>query len=120
MAIKYYKVSSTADGNVAINAQSFKVMACAALAEVKGICRAFETIAPGVTEKLNGKKHRSGIEVEFETDGVVIDVYLSIQAGEKIIEVAQEVQTAVYEMIESMTSMSAKAVYVHVVEVDFE
>jgi uncharacterized alkaline shock family protein YloU len=120
MPTKYYKVSSTDDGNVAVNAQSFKVMARGALAEVKGICKTFETIAPGVTEKFNSKKHRSGVEVEFEADGVVIDVYLSIQAGEKIVGVAKNVQLAVHDMIENMTSMKAKAVYVHVVDVNFE
>ena len=119
MPAKYYKVSSTEDGNIAVNAQSFKVMARGALAEVKGICKTFETIAPGVTEKFNSKKHRSGVEVEFEADGVVIDVYLSIQAGEKIVSVANHVQLAVHDMIENMTSMKAKAVYVHVVDVDF-
>lgn len=119
MPAKYYKVSSTEDGNVAVNAQSFKVMARGALAEVKGICKTFETIAPGVTEKFNSKKHRNGVEVEFEAGGVVIDVYLSIQSGQKIVEVANNVQIAVHDMIENMTSMRAKAVYVHVVDIDF-
>ena len=120
MPAKYYTVSKAEDGNVAINAQSFKVMARGALAEVKGICKTFETIAPSVTERFNSKKHRSGVEVEFEDDGVVIDVYLSIQAGEKIVEVAKNVQMAVHDMIENMTSMRAKAVYVHVVDINFE
>ena len=120
MPAKYYKVSTTEDGSIAMNAQSFKIMARGALAEIKGICKTFETIAPGITEKFNSKKHRSGVEVEFNTDGVVIDVYLSIQAGEKIIEVAHNIQTAVHDMIENMTSMRAKAVYVHVVDVDFD
>ena len=120
MPAKYYKVSTTEDGSVAVNAQSFKVMARGALAEIKGICKTFETITPSVTEKFNNKKHRSGVEVEFEDDGVVIDVYLSVQVGQNIVEVAEAVQKSVHEMIENMTSMKAKAVYVHVVDVDFE
>jgi len=120
MPAKYYKVSTTEDGNIAINAQSFKIMARGALAEIKGICKTFEVIAPSITEKFNNKKHRSGVEVEFENDGVVLDVYLSIQVGQKIVEVAEDVQKAVHEMIENMTSMKAKAVYVHVVDVSFE
>ena len=120
MPAKYYKVNTTEDGSVSVNAQSFKIMARGGLAEVKGICKTFETIAPSVAEKFNSKKHRSGVEVEFEADGVVIDVYLSIQVGQNIVEVAENVQKAVHEMIENMTSMRAKAVYVHVVDVDFE
>jgi len=120
MPAKYYKVSTTEDGNIAINAGSFKIMARGALAEIKGICKTFETITPSITEKFNNKKHRSGVEVEFEEDGVVIDVYLSIAVGQKIVEVANNVQKAVHEMIENMTSMKAKAVYVHVVDIDFE
>jgi len=120
MPAKYYKVSTTEDGSIAVNAGSFKIMARGALAEIKGICRTFETIAPGVAEKFNSKKHRTGVEVEFEADGVVIDVYLSVQVGQKIVEVAQHVQRSVHEMIENMTSMKAKAVYVHVVDIDFE
>ena len=120
MATKYYKVSTTEDGNVAVNAGSFKIMVRGALSEVKGICKTFEVIAPSITERFNNKKHRGGVEVDFEDDGIVIDVYLSIQIGQKVIEVAENVQKAVHEMIENMTSMKAKAVYVHVVDVDFE
>ena len=120
MPTKYYTVSSTEDGRVAVNAQSFKIMARGALAEVKGICKTFEVIAPSITEKFNNKKHRSGVEVEFEEDGVVIDVYLCLQVGQRIVEVAKNAQKSVHEMIENMTSMKAKAVYVHVVEVSFD
>ena len=120
MPAKYYKVSTTEDGNIAVNAQSFKVMARGALAEIKGICKTFENITPSITEKFNNKKHRSGVEVELEADGVVIDVYLNIQAGQNVVEVAENVQKSVHEMIENMTSMKAKAVYVHIVDVDFE
>ncbi|MCL2560249.1 MAG: Asp23/Gls24 family envelope stress response protein [Turicibacter sp.] len=120
MPAKYYTVSKDGDGSVAVNVPSFKIMARGALAEVKGICKTFETVSTGITEKFNSKKHRSGVEVEFEADGVVIDVYLSILAGEKIVEVATNVQTAIHDMIENMTSMRAKAVYVHVVDIDFE
>ena len=120
MAVKYYRVNTTEDGSVAVNAQSFKVMARGALAEIKGICKTFEKVAPSITEKFNNKNHRSGVEVEIDADGVVIDVYLSIAAGQKIVTVAEHVQKAVHEMIENMTSMRAKAVYVHVVDIDFE
>ena len=120
MPAKYYKVSNSEDGNVAINAQSFKIMARGALAEIKGISKTFETINPSITESFNNKKHRNGVEVEFEENGVVIDVYLSIIIGQKVLEVARYVQEAVHEMIENMTSMKAKAVYVHIVDIDFE
>jgi len=120
VAAKYYKVKHSDDGNIAINAQSFKIMARGALAEVKGISKTFETIAPTITAAFNSKKHRNGVEVELEEDGVVIDVYMSVQAGFKIVEVAENVQKAVHEVIENMTSMKAKAVYAHVVSIDFE
>jgi len=120
MPAKYYKVNTTEDGNIALNAQSFKIMARGALTEIKGICKTFEIITPSITEKFNNKKHRYGVEVDFENDGVVIDVYLSIQVGHKVVEVGENVQKAVHEMIENMTSMKAKAVYVHVVDIDFE
>ena len=120
MSKKYHKVSSTEDGNIAINAQSFKIMARGALSEIKGISKTFETIAPSMTEAFNSKKHRNGVEIEFEEDGVVIDVYMSVRSDFKIVEVAENVQRAVHEMIQNMTSMKAKAVYAHVVSIDFE
>ena len=120
MPAKYHKVSTTEHGNIAVNAQSFKVMARGALTEIKGISKTFETITPSITEKFNNKKHRTGVEVDFEDGGVVIDVYLSIQMGQKVVDVAKGVQRAVHEVIENMTSMRAKAVYVHVVDVDLE
>ena len=120
MSAKYYKVKQSDDGNIAINAQSFEVMARGALSDVRGISKTFETVSPSISAGFNSLKHRNGVEVALEEDGVVIDVYMSVKAGFKIIDVARNVQTSIHEMIENMTSMRAKAVYVHVVSIDFD
>ena len=66
------------------------------------------------------KKHRNGVEVEFDANGLVIDVYVSIKAGYSINEVAEKIQRNIHQMIYHMTSVKTSEIYVHVVSIDFD
>ena len=58
--------------------------------------------------------------VEFDENGLVIDVYVSIKVGYAINEVAEKIQKNIHLMIYHMTSVKTSEIYVHVVSIDFD
>ena len=119
MASKYFLVSETSTGNISIHAQVFKAIAKGAIAEVDGVSQMFDSVTAAITEAFNTKKHRNGVEIEFENGGLVIDAYVNIKAGVSIAEVAKNIQERVHNTVYTMTGLKTKAVYVHVVSIDF-
>ena len=119
---KYYQVNETNKGlgNIEIHSQVFRVIATNATAEVDGVSKMFESISQSIADSFNGKKHRTGVEIEFDETGLTIDVYVSLKAGFAINEVAEKIQTNIHEMIYHMTSVKTSEIYVHVVSIDFD
>jgi len=119
---KYYQINETNQGmgNIEIHSQVFRVIAHNATAEVDGVSKMFESIPQSIADSFNGKKHRSGVEIEFDESGLTIDVYVSIKAGYAINEVAEKIQGNIHQMIFHMTSVKTSEIYVHVVSIDFD
>ena len=87
-----------------------------ATAEIEGVSKMFESISQSIADTFNSKKHRNGVEVEFDENGLVIDVYVSIKVGYAINEVAEKIQKNIHQMIYHMTSVKTSEIYVHVVD----
>ena len=104
---KYYKIEEANQeiGNIEIHSQVFEVIAHNATAEIEGVSKMFESISQSIADTFNSKKHRNGVEVEFDANGLVIDVYVSIKAGYSINEVAEKIQRNIHQMIYHMTSV---------------
>jgi len=123
MAIsKYYRINEENQkmGNIEIHSQVFRVIAHNATSEVEGVSKMFESIPQSIADSFNGKKHRNGIEIEFDEAGLSIDVYVSIKAGYPINEVAEKIQANIHQMIYHMTSVKPNEIYVHVISIDFD
>ena len=91
-----------------------------ATAEIDGVSKMFESISQSIADTFNSKKHRNGVEVEFDENGLVVDVYVSIKVGYAINEVAEKIQKNIHQMIYHMTAVKTSEIYVHVVSIDFE
>ena len=119
---KYYKIEEANQeiGNIEIHSQVFEVIAHNATAEIEGVSKMFESISQSIADTFNSKKHRNGVEVGFDANGLVIDVYVSIKAGYSINEVAEKIQRNIHQMIYHMTSVKTSEIYVHVVSIDFD
>jgi uncharacterized alkaline shock family protein YloU len=122
MAAKYYKINEANQemGSIEINSQVFRVIAHNATIEVEGVSKTFESISQTISDAFNSKKHRSGVEVEFEDSGLNVDVYVTIKSGYPINEVAEKIQANIHQMIYHMTSVKTSEIYIHVVSIDFE
>lgn len=106
-------------GIVKISDEVVGVIAGLAAAEVKGIVAMSSGIVGGFTEILSGKKNFSkGVRVNLAEDNSSIDLFVVVEYGIKIHEVARKVQLNVKKAVESMTGLEVKEVNIFVQNVE--
>lgn len=99
-------------GCIHISEDVLASLAASAAVEVEGIS--------GMMNLTAKKSNAKGVRLTVEDDGAAVDLYVMIRYGYAIPEVAEKIQTAVSNAIESMTGFSVKAVNVHVGGVSFQ
>lgn len=67
-----------------------------------------------VIQKLSMDRSQRGVDVEVEDGRITVDLYVVIQYGTRISEVAQGVMNRVQYELEKVLGMPVKAVNVHV------
>lgn len=72
-----------------------------------------KNLVDGIAQVLTRDAHR-GIDVRFEEDAVIIDVYVIVEYGTRILTVAQSIQNTVKFHVEKALGMPVKAVNVFV------
>lgn len=102
-------------GIVKISDEVVSVIAGLAASEVDGIVGMSAGIVGGFTEILSGKKNFSkGVKVNLVEENPTIDLFVVVEYGVKIHEVAEKVQENVKKSIESMTGLQVNAVNIYV------
>lgn len=90
-------------------------------ARIEGVAGMSGSIAGGIAEILGGKKNKGkGVKVEVTENKAAIDLYIIVDYGVRIPEIAWEVQENVKNSVESMTGMTVEKVNIHVEGVSFE
>jgi uncharacterized alkaline shock family protein YloU len=106
-------------GNVQIANEVVEIIAGMAATEVEGVAGMSGGLVGGITELLGKKNLSKGVKVEV-ADGVAqIDLYLAVQFGSRIPDVAHQVQQRVKQAVEGMTGLHVKEVNIHVQGVAF-
>jgi len=107
-------------GIVKISDEVVCVIAGLAAAEVKGVVGMSASLVGGIAEILRGKRNMSkGVKVTVGENSATIDLYLAVEYGIKIPEVALQVQDNVKKAVELMTGLTVSVVNVHVQNVVF-
>ena len=108
-------------GNIHISEEVLAVIAAAAALEVEGVGSLSANLGTDIAELLGGKKSLSkGIHITVLEESVRVDVSVLVKYGYTIIDVAKEVQNAVYNAIENTSGLVVEGVNVHVAGVTFE
>lgn len=107
-------------GNVKIADEVVAVIAGIAAIEVEGVAGMAGNIASGITEMLGKKNLSKGVRVEVGEKEAIIDLYVVIEYGVRIPEVATAVQENVKRAVESMTGLDVQEVNIHIQGVAFE
>lgn len=106
-------------GSIRIADEVVSIIAGLAATEVKGIAGMSGGIAGGIAEILGKKNFAKGVKVEVGEREAAVDLYIIVEYGVRIPEVALSVQENVKRAIETMTGLSVVEVNVHVQGVGF-
>lgn len=102
-------------GVVKISDEVVGVIAGIAAIEIKGIIGMSANLVGGITQILGGKKNLSkGVKVSVGENSAAIDLFVVVEYGVKIPEIALQVQENVRKAVESMTGLNVSAVNIHV------
>jgi len=97
------------------------VIAGIAAMEVEGVAGMSGGFAAEVGERMTGKKNLAkGVKVQVGEKEVAIDLYLVVEYGVRIPDVATKVQESVKRSVESMTGLECVEINIHVQGVSFQ
>lgn len=119
MMDKAEKVEKGGAGTIRIADEVVSIIAGLAATEVKGIAGMSGGIAGGIAEILGKKNFAKGVKVEVGEKEAAVDLYIIVEYGIRIPEVALSVQENVKRAIENMTGLRVVEINVHVQGVGF-
>lgn len=111
---------STGLGKVEIAPEVIEVIAGLAASEVNGVAKMRGNFATGVVERLGKKSHGKGVKVDLTDEGIIINIYATMNFGVSIPEVAGQIQENIRQTLLNMTGLDMKEINIHVVGVQFE
>lgn len=111
---------NTEMGTITIADEVVSTVAGLAAIDVEGVASMSGGWGTDLVEKLGRKNFTKGIRVELSNDDTKIDIYLIVEFGYSIPEVADNVQKEVKLAVETMTGLNVIEVNVHVVSVQLK
>ena len=112
--------NATEMGDIKISEEVVAIVASIAAMEVDGVAGMSGGIAGGIAEILGRKNLSKGVKVEVGEKEAAIDVYVIIEYGSRIPEVAWNVQEKVKKQVETMTGLNVIEVNIHIQGINFE
>ncbi|GAA0416676.1 fatty acid biosynthesis protein YqhY [Virgibacillus salarius] len=113
-------VSDDRLGKVEIAPEVIEVIAGIAATEVDGLYAMRGNFASGVAERFGKKAHSKGVKVELTDNGILIDLFVILNFGVSIPQVAQMLQTNIRQTLKNMTALEIDEINVHVVGIQME
>lgn len=107
-------------GSVKITEEVVAIIAGIAATEVKGVAGMSSGIAGGIAEMLGKKNLSKGVKVEVGDKEAIIDLFIIIEYGSRIPDIAWDIQERVKKSVELMTGLSVIEVNIHVQGVNIE
>jgi len=106
-------------GAIRIANEVVAIIAGLAATEIPGIAGMSGGIVGGIAEMLGRKNLAKGVKVEVGEKETAVDLYVIVDYGIRIPDVAAQVQANVKRAIENMTGLAVVEVNVHVQGVVF-
>lgn len=111
--------NNTEKGFIKIADEVVGIIAGLAAIEIDGIAGMSSGIASGIAEILGRKNLSNGVKVQVGEKEAAVDLYIIVDYGVRIPEVAKAVQENVKSAIENMTGLVVIEVNVHIQGVNF-
>lgn len=106
-------------GAIRIADEVVGIIAGLAATEISGVAGMSGGLVGGIAEMLGKKNLSKGVKVEVGEKEAAVDLYLIVEYGIRIPDIALKVQENVKRAIESMTGLDVVEVNVHVQGVGF-
>ena len=107
-------------GTIKVSDEVVAIISGIAATEVAGVAGMSGGLAGGIAEILGRKNLSKGVKVEVGEKEAVIDLYIIVEYGCRIPDVAWEIQEKVKKSVETMTGLSVNEVNIHVQGVNIE
>lgn len=107
-------------GSVEIAPEVIEIVTGIAASEIEGLSSMRGNFASGVVERFGKKSHGKGVKVELTESGIMIDLYVVLDFGVSIPEIAQKLQTNIRQTIKGMTALEIAEINVHVVGIQMD
>ena len=115
---KEYMTMPEENGSINISEEVIAAIAVGAVREVEGVSGMMTNLGGSVTDlvtnKKNAQKGAKGVKIDMTGAALVLDLYLTVQYGQPIPELAENAQKAVSSAVEAMTGCPVEAVNIHV------
>ena len=115
---KEYMTMPEENGSINISEEVIAAIAVGAVREVEGVSGMMTAMGGSVTDLVNNRKNAQkgakGVKIDMTGAALVLDLYLTVQYGQPIPEVAENAQKAVSSAVEAMTGCPVEAVNIHV------
>jgi uncharacterized alkaline shock family protein YloU len=106
-------------GTIRIADEVVGIVAGLAATEIPGVAGMSAGLVGGIAEMLGKKNLSKGVKVEVGEKEAAIDLYIIVEYGVRIPDVALKVQENVKQAIESMTGLDVVEVNIHIQGVGF-
>ena len=115
---KEYMTLPEENGSINISEEVIAAIAVGAVREVEGVSGMMTSMGNSVTDLVNNRKNAQkgakGVKIDMTGTAVALDLYLTVQYGHAIPEVAENAQKAVASAVEAMTGCPVGTVNIHV------
>ncbi len=112
---KEYMTLPEEKGSIHIAEDVLATIAVGAVREVEGVSGIMSgSMADLMSGKKSAAKAGKGVKIDLEDEGLVLDLYVTVNYGSPIPEVAENAQKAVAAAIEAMAGCTVRAVNIHV------
>lgn len=107
-------------GAIKITDEVVAIIAGIAATEIPGVYGMSGGIAGGIAEALGRKNLSKGVKVEVGEKEAAIDLYIIVDYGYRIPEVAWTIQEKVKKAVETMTGLNVIEVNIHIQGVNID
>ncbi|MCX7747500.1 MAG: Asp23/Gls24 family envelope stress response protein [Clostridia bacterium] len=107
-------------GSIKVSDEVVAIIAGIAATEVPGVAGMSVGIAGGIAEMLGRKNLSKGVKVEVGEKEAAIDLYIIVEYGCRIPDVAWDIQERVKKSVETMTGLNVIEVNIHVQGVNMD
>ena len=106
------------DGNISISTDVIATIAAVAAKSIEGVSEMASSLTGGFAELLGKKNPSKGVKVAINGNDVKIDMFVVVEDGVKIPDVAWEIQGKTKNEVEAMTGLNVTSVNVNIEGVD--